>query len=126
MEEEKEALPILDPLREAAQVRERPFTSQLPLIGTLIARFRQAWNSVSTRWYVQDIVRQQNEFNHLLVNQLQEFNQQLIEQDHQQALTVQQTAELTTQLVRMNRLLQSIEQRLARLEAAQSPGASQE
>ncbi len=53
------------------QVRERPFVSQAPIAGPLIARFREAWNSVSTKWYVRPIVEQQNEINRRLVAEIQ-------------------------------------------------------
>lgn len=32
------------------QVSPRPFTSNVPLIGPLIAAFRQAWYNVAARW----------------------------------------------------------------------------
>ncbi len=42
----------------------------MPLVGGLIAGFRRAWNNVSTRWYVLTPMRQQSEFNRLVVAQL--------------------------------------------------------
>jgi chromosome segregation ATPase len=59
--------PILDLLRPTATLREYRFRSQVPLIGSLIARFRELWNGVSTRWYVRPLIQQQSEFNEQIV-----------------------------------------------------------
>ncbi|MCW5850195.1 MAG: glycosyltransferase [Anaerolineae bacterium] len=49
---------------EAAQtVREQPFVSHAPLVGPLLVRLRQAWNWMSTTWYVRPLTTQQNQFN---------------------------------------------------------------
>ena len=49
---------------EAAQtVREQPFVSHAPLVGPLLVRLRQAWNWMSTTWYVRPLLAQQNTFN---------------------------------------------------------------
>jgi O-antigen chain-terminating methyltransferase len=45
------------------QVKELPFDSHVPLIGPLIARFREAWNSVACKWHVRRILEQQVQFN---------------------------------------------------------------
>lgn len=55
---------------DVAVLTERPFTSTVPLIGPLIARFRAAWNNVASRWYLGHLMAQQNEFNRLVVAQL--------------------------------------------------------
>lgn len=67
-------------LAAAAVVVERPFTSNVPLLGPLIARFRAAWNNVASRWYVHHVVVQQNEFNRLAVRQLETYEIELREQ----------------------------------------------
>lgn len=107
-----------DWLARYAQVQEQPFHSDAPLVGPLIARFRALWNSVSTRWYVRPLLEQQNRFNRLLVERLHDHEQRLIAQDREQANLTHDLAELTAQLVKTNRLLASIDERLARLEAA--------
>ena len=49
---------------EAAQtVREQPFVSHAPLVGPLLVRLREAWNWMSTTWYVRPLLAQQNTFN---------------------------------------------------------------
>jgi hypothetical protein len=50
---------------------------------------------------------------------MRQIQYQLIEQDKTQTNTVHDTAEITAQLVQMNRLLQALEERLAQLEQAQ-------
>ncbi len=99
-----------DPLREMALVQERPFTSNLPLIGPLVAGFRQLWNSVSTQWYVRPLLAQQNQFNQILVTRLQELEARLISQDQELSALAQDHAELTTQVIQLTRRLQEREE----------------
>jgi hypothetical protein len=101
------------------QVKEQPFVSNTPVIGPLIVRFREAWNGVAAKWYVRPLIAQQNEINRQLVETMRQIQYQLIEQDKTQTNTVHDTAEITAQLVQMNRLLQALEERLAQLEGAQ-------
>jgi GT2 family glycosyltransferase len=103
-----------DPLQW--EVVERPFTSTLPLIGPLVAHFRTAWNNVSTKWYVRGLLQQQNSINRQLVTRLQFMDERLVEQDQAHSQLVYDVAELSAQLVQMNRLLQSLDERLAHLE----------
>lgn len=56
----------LKELQEKRLLKEPGFRSQVPLVGSLIAGFRELWNSVSTKWYVGDIIRQQMGFNALV------------------------------------------------------------
>lgn len=100
-----------------AHVEERPFVSETAVIGGLIARFREFWNSISTKWYVRSLLQQQNEFNRLIAQSIQEHDKWLIAQDHEQTAHNRDTAELTAQLIQTNRLLRSIDDRLTRLES---------
>jgi len=102
--------------RAKSQIKERPFTSQVPLLGGVIAWFRDTWNSVSTKWYVRPLVQQQNEYNRLLAQWIQDYDTRLIEQDRLQVQLAHDAAELTAMIIQMNHLLQSIDRRLARLE----------
>jgi len=94
-------------LAAAAVVVERPFTSHVPLLGPLIARFRAAWNNVASRWYVHHIVVQQNEFNRLAVRQLETYEMELREQ----------MALLEEQVVAREELQQRVEELSAHLAA---------
>jgi len=58
---------LITRMEQAWQVTERPFVSRFPVLGPLIAWFRERWNRVSTRWYVLALLEQQNHFNRLLV-----------------------------------------------------------
>ncbi|MCB9422046.1 MAG: hypothetical protein H6667_19755 [Ardenticatenaceae bacterium] len=108
-----------DWLSAKSQIQERPFSSETAVIGRLIARVREMWNNISTKWYVRPLLQQQNEFNHLIVNAIHEHDDWLIALDQEQTDLTHNTAELTTQLIQMNRLLHSIDERLSRLEASQ-------
>ena len=57
----------LDQLRATTTLQEYRFRSQVPLIGPLIARFRELWNGVATKWYVRPLIQQQNEINQQFV-----------------------------------------------------------
>lgn len=92
-------------LSEAAELSVRPFTSNVPLFGPLIARFRTSWNNVASRWYVGDLVTQQNKFNRLAVERLERDELELREQ----------MALLEEQVVITADLQQQIEQLKARV-----------
>ncbi len=55
------------------QVQEQPFRSRLPIVGPLIAWFRERWNRISTKWYVLPILQQQVHFNAAVVRVLQDL-----------------------------------------------------
>jgi hypothetical protein len=95
-----------DPLQKMAQVQERPFSSTLPLIGPIVAGFRQLWNSISTQWYVRPLLEQQNQFNQILVARLQELEARLISQDQELSALTQDHGELTAQVIQLTRRLQ--------------------
>lgn len=100
-----------------SQVEERPFVSETAVIGGLIVRFRELWNSVATKWYVRPLLQQQNEFNRLIVQLIHDQDEWLIALDREQTAHNRNTAELTAQLIQTNRLLHSIDERLSCLEA---------
>ena len=66
-------------LSAAAALQEKPFASQVPLLGPLIVWFRTAWNNIASRWYVDHYVTQQNEFNRLAVEQIGRYEAELNE-----------------------------------------------
>jgi len=55
------------------QVQEQPFRSRLPILGPLIAWFRERWNRISTKWYVLPILQQQVHFNAAVAQTLQDL-----------------------------------------------------
>ncbi|MCU0500161.1 MAG: hypothetical protein MUC51_00080 [Anaerolineae bacterium] len=142
----------LDQLRAMVTLQEQGFRSQVPLIGPLIARFRELWNGVATKWYVRPLIQQQNAINqqqvallsaqvaglrdvvsrlavdearlhHQAVRQ-QDHDEWLIDLDHEQVSLTRSQAEFAVRLIQVERLLLEIEQRLARLEPI--PGADSE
>jgi GT2 family glycosyltransferase len=64
---------LLDQLETQHVLREHRFTSEVPLIGSLIARFRSFWLSVAARWYVFPIIQQQSAFNARLLQEIAEM-----------------------------------------------------
>ncbi len=113
-----------DWLLEKSQVRERPFTSTTPIIGPLLVRFREVWNSVATKWYVRPLLQQQNSFNQLVVSQLHEHDQWFVLQDREQTALANELAQISVHLGQMNRRLQQLEKQLTLLETQQSDSAS--
>lgn len=67
----------VETLRQKAQLQEAPFTSAVPLVGSLVARFREAWHSVAGRWQLRAVIQQQNAFNALLVAHLERLDARL-------------------------------------------------
>lgn len=67
----------LERLAEAGVLREQPFISNIPLVGPIIASFRSAWNNVASRWYVNHLMTQQNNFNRMTVAQLEQYEAEL-------------------------------------------------
>lgn len=72
-------------------LHEKPFTSNLPVFGTLIVAMRRAWNWMSTRWYVLPIVQQQAQLNQRLLLVINELTQR-------QELDARRIAQLETRL----------------------------
>lgn len=50
-------------LIDTATLQETEFKSNAPVIGSLIVKFRQLWNWMSTRWYVLPLIHQQTDVN---------------------------------------------------------------
>lgn len=73
----------IEHLEARSALQETVFRSRVPVIGPLIAWFRSAWNSVSTRWYVRPLIAQQNEFNALVAGQLRRVAEQINSQEVQ-------------------------------------------
>jgi hypothetical protein len=59
------------------QLLEPRFVSTTPVVGTALVSVRRFWNWMSTKWYLRPILRQQSEFNALLVDRVVEVERQL-------------------------------------------------
>ena len=103
-------------LLATARVEERPFSSETPIIGPLLARFRAAWNGVATKWYVQPLLAQQNEYNRQVAIRLLAQDGRLISQDQQQTEQAQMIAELTAQVITLKRRVEALEAQLGESE----------
>ena len=110
-------------LAGSAVVAERPFSSQTPLIGPLIARFRSAWNNVAARWYVRPLTAQQNAFNQEIVNELTLSAERLrdqgaiiLAQESDQVHVQQRQADLRVELAQLEQQLTQLSTRLQQLE----------
>jgi hypothetical protein len=57
---------MLDRLAAEWRIEEVPLRSSLPIVGPLIAAFRNAWNSVAAKWHVRHLFEQQQGFNQLV------------------------------------------------------------
>lgn len=105
---------LLAQLEAQAVVAERPFTSTTPLIGPLIARFRDAWNSIAAKWHVRHILQQQNDFNQLVAQQLRE--QQVWLRSQQQWWHAAETSELLAEIAQLRQQVAELQARLDKLE----------
>jgi GT2 family glycosyltransferase len=94
------------------EVQEYPFTSSVPILGTLIAWFRTLWNNVSTKWFVRVIRQQQNEVNRIVVKRLEMQGQILRDIDRDQIRLTTQLAEILYRLDKIEARLQASEARL--------------
>jgi GT2 family glycosyltransferase len=100
-------------LAARAVVEEQPFRSRFPILGRLIAGFRERWANVATRWYVRPMLAQQNQFNQELAVRLQEQLARLHAQEQAQAEQMEELAGLSMQLREMERQLHEMEAGLA-------------
>lgn len=127
-----------DRLRELGRLREEPFRSNVPVFGGLIAAFRNAWNSVSTKWYVRPMMAQQTAFNQAVADTLEtvqasvadahgaldalqeELDKRLLTQDQDHVRLTHDLGEATAALAQVNRALDALEKRLVHLEERSS------
>lgn len=100
------------------ELKEKPFTSSVPVIGGLIVGIRNAWNSVAAKWYIRPIVEQQNQYNRLFAELIDHFNRQLVDDARENSDISHDIAEISALLTSMNRSLDSLDKRLSRLEEA--------
>ncbi len=61
----------LTELRQRETLREYVFTSRVPVVGGWVARARELWNGVATKWQARPVMEQQSAFNRALVDWLE-------------------------------------------------------
>jgi hypothetical protein len=106
---------LAEELMKLWEIQEQPFTSQMPILGPLISAFRELWNSVATKWYVQPMLAQQVQFNGTVVrtliralNQYQDLHEHYWDDDALLAMLAEQCG-------RMSVHIDDLEERLARI-----------
>jgi GT2 family glycosyltransferase len=110
----------LSELKVMWKIEERPFVSDKPIVGPLIARIRELWNSVAAKWFVRAQMQQQMMFNLTVVRTLVDFTALVDEIQAQTRDADQDSALLAERLVdlgeRIADELHAINERLGRLE----------
>jgi uncharacterized protein YlxW (UPF0749 family) len=107
-------------LLSKSQIKAAPLQSNAPVVGSLIAKFRNAWGAVAAKWMIAHVVSQQNEFNQLLASHLETASEQLIEQDRDLVALTRQVAEMNIAMRQLQQQVQELEAQLAQLEADKS------
>ena len=101
-------------LEELQTLRECPFSSKLPVVGPLIAWLRHQWNQIAARWYVLQLVEQQNAFNKALVELLQEHvsaeRRRLVDWQQEQLDLSLAVAEVKYEVGRLRHRIEVLEQ----------------
>ena len=97
-------------------LQEQPFTSSVPVIGVLIVAFRNMWNSVAAKWYVRSIAQQQSEYNLLQAQLIDHLNGHLADGVRENSEFSHDIAEVATLLYSLNHSIDSLENRIAKLE----------
>lgn len=109
----------LTALSEMWQLKEQPFTSNIPILGSAIAAFRAKFNEISTRWYVQPLIQQQNRFNVAVLEMLhcahRRCESQLLTSAARQADTMRDAAGNIRELTLLAEHLAELEHELATL-----------
>jgi len=117
------------------RLEEKPFTSRIPVLGPVIARFRELWNSVATRWYVRPLIEQQNEINRRLVDEVALLQQMISEVTWEMISTLDREATdarrlsaqavygLREDLSRLQARMEALEAAVAALRAGRRDGA---
>jgi len=107
---------LLSHLHANWTLKEQPFHSDALLIGPAIAGLREAFNNISTRWYVLPLVQQQTEFNAQVVTMLAALESGLAISLASLNVRNLDMAELVQELSTLAERLQTIERRLSKAE----------
>lgn len=105
-----------DWLLKEGTIVEQPFSSEIPILGSLIVWFRTMWNSVAAKWYVRPMLEQQNKFNGLIVERVRDFEAYAYdltsEQDRDLSRLRHDMAALHVQLNQLNQQLAALNDHL--------------
>ncbi|MFC2023360.1 hypothetical protein ACFLT5_01330 [Chloroflexota bacterium] len=95
------------------RVEEEPLHSSIPVLGPLVAAFRNAWNSVAAKWYVRHLFQQQRGFNQLVGGVL---SQQVVYQLEQAVYQLEQSQRHSLLLSDREQSIAALAAQLARIE----------
>jgi hypothetical protein len=93
---------MLAEMTDRAHLQELTFTSQIPVLGRLVAAARNAWSWMAARWLGQHLMRQQTAFNCTAV----QFGRELVHRQEAELRLVRQLEDR----------VRDLEARLAKLE----------
>ncbi|HXF60248.1 MAG TPA: hypothetical protein VNK95_01445, partial [Caldilineaceae bacterium] len=108
----------LSELEPLAVIQEQPFRSALPLVGPWVAGFRQAWNRVSTEWYVKPMIQQQSRFNAGLLGALHQSRHR---QERLAAVLLEYLAGQAREISALSQELAALRARVRELEQRERP-----
>ncbi len=114
-------LPLMNenPLAQKSQIKVESLQSAAPVIGPLVAAFRNLWGNVAARWLLVGAFRQQNEFNRLTAVQWQLLDKRLADQDRELVTLTRQVAELRIALCQTQKHVRQLEAQLSPPEEAE-------
>lgn len=107
-------IPLMNenPLAAKSQVHIKPLQSAAPVVGPLVAAWRNWWGNVAARWLLAGAFRQQNEFNQLTAVQWQMLDERLADQDRELVTLTRQVAELRLALHQAQKRVRQLEAQL--------------
>jgi GT2 family glycosyltransferase len=92
-------------LLELWEINEPEFVSKVPILGRWIVRFRELWNSVSTKWYVRPMIIQQVKFNGAVVRALDRLQAHFWDDDALLCLLAERCGKMAARISELERQL---------------------
>jgi transposase len=103
-------------LAKRAQIAEPEFTSPTAVLGPVIVAVRRFWNWMSTKWYVRQVIQQQNAFNAEVVATMGALEDRFARVEEKLATWEGMAIAAERSWVALNRDVALLETRLQRLE----------
>jgi hypothetical protein len=100
-------------------VSEVGFTSEKPVVGPLLVRFRTLWNQISTRWYVLPIIQQVNVILEQIYRRIRDISEWLAAMDREQTRLRRSLAEAQLRIAHLERRLGALERQSIASSAAE-------
>ena len=106
---------LINELMDRWEIQERPFKSQVPVVGRWISAFRELWNSVATKWYVRPMLAQQVQFNGAVVRALSKLHAHYWDDDALLSLLAERCGRMTSRVAELEERLVQIEAKSGRV-----------